>query len=42
MLIALRIAGIIIGIYAGVRLGKIGIEWLKEGLERIRPNNFRG
>lgn len=39
-MIALKIAGLIVGVYAGVRLGKIAIEWIKEGLDRLRPKNF--
>ena len=36
-MIALRIAGIIIGIWAGIRLGKIGIAWLKQGFKKLEP-----
>lgn len=40
-MIALKIAGIIVGVYAGFKIGKIAIEWLKEGLEQLRPRNFK-
>jgi hypothetical protein len=40
MFIALKIAGIIVGVWAGFKLGGIAIEWLREGFNRIRPSNF--
>ena len=40
-MIALKIAGVIIGVYAGVKIGKIGIEWMSEGFEAMRPRNRR-
>lgn len=41
-MIALKIAGLIIGVWAGVKLGKIGIAWLKEGFKKLEPpkNNY--
>lgn len=36
-MIALKIAGMIIGVWAGVRLGKIGISWLKQGFKKLEP-----
>lgn len=40
MLIALRIAGLIIGVWAGFKLASIGIAWLKEGFKRITPHKY--
>lgn len=34
-------AGIIAGIWAVFKLGGVAIEWLREGIEHIRPNNFK-
>lgn len=40
-MIALKIAGSIVGVWLGFKLSKIAIEWLKEGLNGLRPKNFR-
>ena len=37
MIVGLKIFMISVGIYAGVRLSGIAIEWLKEAFEYIRP-----
>lgn len=40
-MIGLKIAATIIGVYAGIRLAGIGIEWLKEGFDSLRPPKNR-
>lgn len=37
----LKGAGLIIGTYAVFKLGGIGIEWMKEVFERMRPDHYR-
>lgn len=37
-MIGLKIFVISVGIYAGVRLSGIAIEWLREAFEYIRPH----
>jgi len=36
-MIFLRIAGTIIGLYAAIRLGGVGIAWVREGIEHLKP-----
>lgn len=36
-MISLKIAGIIIGTWAGFKLAGIGIAWLKKGIEDLKP-----
>ena len=38
MFIALKIFGTAVGVYAGVRLAGIAIEWLREMFDSLRPN----
>lgn len=40
-MIALRIAGAIVGVWLGFKMAKIAIEWLKELLESMRPKNIK-
>ena len=37
----LKIFGTIVGVYAGVNLGRVAMAWLKELFELIKPDNFR-
>lgn len=37
ILLGLKIAAIMIALYGGVGIGRLAIEWIREGLERIRP-----
>lgn len=37
----LKGAGLIIGVYAIVRLGGLGIAWMKEGLDELSPKKRR-
>lgn len=36
-MIFLKICGSIIGLYAAIRLGGVGIAWVREGIERLKP-----
>ena len=36
-MIFLKIAGSIIGVYAAIRLGGVGIAWIREGIEHLKP-----
>lgn len=40
-MLCLEIIGMVVGAYAGIRLSGIAIEWLKEGLDALRPKNFK-
>ncbi len=40
-MIAFRIFMAIAGVYAGVKLGVLGIKWLREGFRGLDPKNFR-
>ena len=41
MFIALKIFGTAVGVYAGVRVAGIAIEWLRELFDSLRPNRNR-
>ena len=34
---ALKIAGLMVAVYGGIAAGRLAIEWIREGLERMRP-----
>ena len=42
IMIALKVAGLIVGVWAGVKLSAIAIAWMKEGFEKLKPpkNNW--
>lgn len=33
----LKIAGLMVAVYGGIAAGRLAIEWIREGLERMRP-----
>lgn len=39
MVLGLKIFLTSVGVYAGVRLAGIAIEWLKVGIDKLKPRN---
>lgn len=40
-MIGLKIAATIVGIYGGIAIAKLAIEWIGELIEKIRPTRYR-